>query len=87
MNIYDTIIIGGGKAGLSTAYHLRRTGRLMAKHLGQFASVLTYRVQLNLWQMPKGDHEYPHKNEFSNTCRTMRSAMGFRLSARCGSIH
>jgi glycine/D-amino acid oxidase-like deaminating enzyme len=49
MNIYDTIIIGGGKAGLSTAYHLRRTGRLMAKHLGQFASVLTYRVQLNLW--------------------------------------
>ena len=75
---YDIIIIGGGQAGLSAAYFLRRTGRSFVilddsetpggswprtwDSLRLFSPV-DY-SSIAGWQMPQGENEYPHKDEF-----------------------
>lgn len=76
--LYDTIIIGGGQSGLSVAYFLRRKKRNYIilddrkKPGGAWQetwdsltlfSPSTY-SSLSGWQMPKGNQEYPSKNEF-----------------------
>ena len=78
MKVYDTIIIGGGQAGLATAYFLRRidVDYLMLddkKHPGgawlqtwnslKLFSPTSY-SSLPGWQMPKSANEYPTKDEF-----------------------
>lgn len=79
MKIYDTIIIGGGQAGLSVAYFLRRhkeldylilddQDRAGGAWLQTWDSLKLFSpVQyssLSGWMMPKGDQEYPSKHEF-----------------------
>ncbi len=80
MKIYDTIIIGGGQAGLSVAYFLRRSGLNylilddQEKPGGAWLQtweclVLFSPTQYNSlsgWQMPMGKREYPTRNEFIN---------------------
>lgn len=78
MKTYDLIIIGGGQAGLSVAYFLRRSGLEYLilddqEHPG--GAWLNYWDSLKLfsptdynslsgWQMPKSDEEYPRRDEF-----------------------
>ncbi len=78
MKIHDCIIIGGGQAGLSVAYFLRRhaleylilDNRENAGGAWQdtwdslkLFSPATY-SSLSGWMMPKGKEEYPSKEEF-----------------------
>lgn len=78
MKIYDTIVIGGGQAGLSVAYFLRRAkldylvlddrekaggAWLQTWDSLQLFSPTEY-SSLSGWAMPKSKEEYPHKNEF-----------------------
>lgn len=80
MKVYDSIIIGGGQAGLSVGYYLRR-GKLdylilddQEKPGGAWLKTwdslkLFSPVQyssLSGWMMPKSNEEYPSKNEFVN---------------------
>ncbi|WP_298922483.1 ArsO family NAD(P)H-dependent flavin-containing monooxygenase [uncultured Roseobacter sp.] len=75
---FDIIIIGGGQAGLSPAYFLRRTGLRFVilddsdKPGGSWTrtwdslrlfSPVDY-SSIAGWQMPQGEDEYPHKDEF-----------------------
>ncbi|MEM7085219.1 MAG: ArsO family NAD(P)H-dependent flavin-containing monooxygenase [Bacteroidota bacterium] len=78
MKVYDTIVIGGGQAGLSVAYFLRRhqidylilddqekpggAWQQTWDSLKLFSPV-TY-SSLSGWMMPKGKEEYPTKDEF-----------------------
>lgn len=78
MNIYDTIIIGGGQAGLSTAYFLRGSNLSYlilddkkepgGSWLNTWESLKLFSPtefsSLSGWQMPKSKNEYPTKNEF-----------------------
>lgn len=78
MKVYDTIIIGGGQAGLSVAFYLRR-GQInflilddQEKAGGSWLSTwdslrLFSPVQYSSlagWMMPKGKVEYPSKDDF-----------------------
>lgn len=78
MKVYDTLIIGGGQAGLSVAYFLRR-GKIDflildanekpgGAWLNTWDSLRLFSpVQyssLSGWMMPKGENEYPSKDEF-----------------------
>ena len=78
MHIHDVIIIGGGQAGLSVAYFLRRTGLdyiildeqdrpggawLQTWDGLKLFSPTTY-SSLSGWQMPPAKNEYPSKDEF-----------------------
>ncbi|GGW44366.1 ArsO family NAD(P)H-dependent flavin-containing monooxygenase [Arenibacter certesii] len=80
MIIYDTIIIGGGQAGISVAYFLRRSALeylildnqdkpggawLQTWESLQLFSPSQY-SSLSGWQMPKTKEEYPTKAEFIN---------------------
>lgn len=80
MKIYDTIVIGGGQAGLSIAYFLRRSkleylvldnqpkpggAWLHTWNSLKLFSPTEY-SSLSGWMMPKSEHEYPTKNEFIN---------------------
>ncbi|MDT0551987.1 ArsO family NAD(P)H-dependent flavin-containing monooxygenase [Urechidicola vernalis] len=78
MKIYDTLVIGGGQAGLSVAYFLRRKkleylvlddqdkpGGAWLKtwdSLKLFSP--TEYSSLSGWGMPKSENEYPLKDEF-----------------------
>lgn len=78
MKIYDSIIIGGGQAGLSTAYYLRRTDVefiILDDQIAAGGSWLHTWESLRLfspvnyssipgWQMPKGKDEYPPQSQF-----------------------
>lgn len=78
MKIYDTLIIGGGQAGLSVAYFLRRNkldylilddqeqagGSWLQTWDGLKLFSPTQYSSLSGWMMPKGVEEYPSKNEF-----------------------
>ncbi|WP_299124720.1 ArsO family NAD(P)H-dependent flavin-containing monooxygenase [uncultured Tenacibaculum sp.] len=78
MKIYDVIIIGGGQAGLSVAYFLRRTNLeylILDKNDKSGGSWLqtwdnlklfspTEYSSLSGWAMPKSENEYPTKEEF-----------------------
>jgi cation diffusion facilitator CzcD-associated flavoprotein CzcO len=78
MKVYDTIVIGGGQAGLSVAYFLRRKkldflvldnqskagGSWLHTWDGlKLFSPVEY-SSLSGWPMPRGANEYPTKNEF-----------------------
>ena len=77
MKVYDTIIIGGGQAGLSTAYFLRRHKLdflVLDDQRGPGGSWLQTWDSLRLfspvqynslsgWPMPKSNEEYPMKDE------------------------
>lgn len=78
MKIYDTIIIGGGQAGLSVAYFLRRhkldylilddQERPGGAWLQTWQSLKLFSPteysSLSGWAMPKGNTEYPSRNDF-----------------------
>ncbi|GGG47188.1 ArsO family NAD(P)H-dependent flavin-containing monooxygenase [Bizionia arctica] len=78
MKLYDTLIIGGGQAGLSVAYFLRRyklNYLVLDDHQKAGGSWLETWDSLKLfsptefsslsgWGMPKGINEYPDKAEF-----------------------
>ena len=78
MKIYDTLIIGGGQAGLSVAYFLRRANleylilddqeKAGGSWLKTWDSLKLFSpVQfssLSGWMMPKGGEVYPTKTEF-----------------------
>ena len=78
MNIYDTLVIGGGQAGLSVAYFLRRHKLAylilddQEKAGGSWLQTWdnlklfspTDYSSLSGWRMPKGENEYPTKDEF-----------------------
>lgn len=78
MNILDTIVIGGGQAGLSMAYFLRRhklnylilddREKAGGAWLSTWDSLKLFSPteysSLSGWRMPKGGNEYPSKDEF-----------------------
>ncbi len=78
MKVYDTIVIGGGQAGLSMGYFLRRQKLdylILDDNHDSGGSWLQTWDNLKLfspvqfssmsgWMMPKGEGEYPTKNEF-----------------------
>lgn len=78
MKVYDVIIIGGGQAGLSVAYYLRRSSldylilddqkKAGGAWLETWESLKLFSPteysSLSGRQMPKGKSEYPTKNEF-----------------------
>lgn len=78
MKVLDTIIIGGGQAGLSAAYFMRRSGldylvldnqeKAGGSWLHTWDSLRLFSpVQyssLSGWMMPPGKDEYPGKQEF-----------------------
>ncbi|MCM4166325.1 putative oxidoreductase CzcO [Arenibacter antarcticus] len=78
MIIYDTIIIGGGQAGLSVAYFLRRSSleylildnqkKPGGAWLETWESLQLFSPtqfsSISGWQMPKSKGEYPTKKEF-----------------------
>ncbi|MCG8332736.1 MAG: ArsO family NAD(P)H-dependent flavin-containing monooxygenase [Chitinophagales bacterium] len=78
MKVYDTIVIGGGQAGLSVAYFLRRhqldylvlddQERAGGSWLQTWESLKLFSPtaysSLSGWRMPKGEEEYPSRNDF-----------------------
>lgn len=80
LNIYDTIIIGGGQAGLSVAYFMKRTNlkyvildnqtKSGGAWLYTWESLKLFSPSkyssLSGWQMPPTKNEYPTKDEFLN---------------------
>ncbi|MCT4622438.1 MAG: ArsO family NAD(P)H-dependent flavin-containing monooxygenase [Schleiferiaceae bacterium] len=78
MKIYDTIVIGGGQAGLSTAFYLRRkkldflvldeNEKPGGAWLHTWDSLRLFSPteysSLHGWAMPKSEEEYPTKSEF-----------------------
>ena len=78
MKVYDVVIIGGGQAGLSIAYFLRRselTYLILDNQPDAGGSWLKTWDSLKLfspseysslsgWAMPKSENEYPTKTEF-----------------------
>ncbi|MDZ7720862.1 MAG: ArsO family NAD(P)H-dependent flavin-containing monooxygenase [Balneolaceae bacterium] len=91
MKIYDTIIIGGGQAGLSVAYFLRRSDLeylILDDHKEAGGSWLETWDSLKLfspseysslpgWQMPKSENEYPTKNEFIDYLKAYQERYDF----------
>ncbi|MEP2238072.1 MAG: ArsO family NAD(P)H-dependent flavin-containing monooxygenase [Maribacter sp.] len=93
MKIYDIIIIGGGQAGLSVAYFLRRSSLSYLildnqKEAGgswlktwdslKLFSPSTY-SSLSGWGMPKSDAEYPTKSEFIDYVSAYEIRYGFTV--------
>ena len=78
MKIYQTLIIGGGQAGLSVAYFLKRhkldylilddQSKSGGSWLETWDSLRLFSPveysSLSGWMMPKGEEEYPTKDEF-----------------------
>jgi len=79
-NIYDTIVIGGGQAGLSVAYFMRKTNLRYVildnqkepggAWLHTWESLKLFSPSkfssLSGWQLPPTKDEYPTKDEFLN---------------------
>lgn len=75
--MYDTIIVGGGQSGLATAYFLRRSGLNFLvldeqasaggawQHAWHSLRLFSPAEASSLpgWLMPKGDHDYPSREE------------------------
>ena len=80
LEIYDTIIIGGGQAGLSVAYFLQKTKLKYLildnqsepggawQHTWDSLKLFSPAQYSSLsgWQMPATENEYPTKLEFLN---------------------
>jgi thioredoxin reductase len=80
LKVYDTIIIGGGQAGLSVAYFMKRTNLeyiILDNQMKSGGAWLHTWDSLKLfspskysslsgWQMPPTKNEYPSKEEFLN---------------------
>lgn len=78
MKVYDTLVIGGGQAGLSVAYFLRRKKldylvlddqkKPGGSWLQTWDSLKLFSPteysSLSGWGMPKSEYEYPAKDEF-----------------------
>ncbi|QXP58802.1 ArsO family NAD(P)H-dependent flavin-containing monooxygenase [Olleya sp. HaHaR_3_96] len=78
MKIYDTLVIGGGQAGLSVAYFLRRhkldylilddQDQIGGAWLHTWDSLKLFSPteysSLSGWGMPKGNEDYPSKTHF-----------------------
>ncbi len=78
MKVFDTLIIGGGQAGLSVAYFLRRNKldylvlddkeKTGGSWLQTWDSLKLFSPteysSLSDWRMPKSENEYPTKGEF-----------------------
>lgn len=78
IKIYDTLVIGGGQAGLSVAYFLRRNkldylvlddqSKAGGSWLQTWDSLKLFSPteysSLSGWGMPKSENEYPTKDEF-----------------------
>ncbi|TYC10570.1 FAD-dependent oxidoreductase [Bizionia gelidisalsuginis] len=93
MKIYDVLIIGGGQAGLSIAYFLRRSSLTYLivdnqQEAGgswsqtwdslKLFSPSTY-SSLSGWAMPKSKEEYPTKSEFINYLSAYEKRYGFTI--------
>lgn len=93
MKVYDTIVIGGGQAGLSIAYYLRRNDLdylILDDHKEAGGSWLEIWDHLKLfspteysslsgWQMPKSEHEYPTKDEFIDYLKVYQERYDFSV--------
>lgn len=91
MKIYDTIIIGGGQAGLSVAYFLRRSSLEFlivddqkesgGAWLKTWESLKLFSPteysSLSGWQMPKSRAEYPTRKEFLDYLKAYQERYNF----------
>ena len=89
--IYPVIVVGGGQAGLSAAYYLRRKkiGYLVLDANNEpggswhktWASLRLFSPSeyssLSGWAMPKTEQEYPSKNEFIDYLTQYENRYGF----------
>lgn len=93
MKVYDTIIIGGGQAGLSLAYFMRRHSFdylilddqdspggswLQTWDSLKLFSPVQY-SSLSGWMMPRGQAEYPGKDEFLNYLQAYEERYNFPI--------
>lgn len=97
MKVYDVIIIGGGQAGLSTAYFLRRSSLSYLildnqqnpggswnqtwDNLKLFSP--TDYSSLSGWAMPKSKEEYPTKEEFLSYLSAYENRYDFPIQRPC----
>lgn len=93
MKVHDVIIIGGGQAGLSVAYFLKRTNLeylVLDKNDRPGGSWLQTWDELKLfspteysslsgWAMPKSKNEYPTKKEFINYLENYEARYNFPI--------
>ena len=93
MKLYDTLIIGGGQAGLSTAYFLRRhkldylilddQDKPGGAWLHTWDSLKLFSPtefsSLSGWGMPKGEQEYPNKTDFINYLEQYQNRYDFPI--------
>ncbi len=91
--VYENIIIGGGQAGLSIAYFLKKRKidyLILDDQKESGGSWLNTWDKLKLfspvqfsslsgWQMPKGDFEYPSKNDFLDYLKNYESRYNFPI--------
>lgn len=93
MKVYDVIIIGGGQAGLSVAYFLRRSPlnylildnqqEAGGSWLQTWDSLKLFSPSdyssLSGWAMPKSNEEYPTKAEFINYLSAYENRYDFAI--------
>ena len=93
MKVYDTIVIGGGQAGLSMGYFLRRQkldylilddreepgGAWLDTWDGLKLFSPAQFSSLSGWMMPKGGEEYPPKTEFLDYLRAYENRYDFPI--------
>ena len=93
MKVYDTIVIGGGQAGLSMGYFLRRQKldylilddreEPGGAWLNTWDSLKLFSPgqfsSLSGWMMPKGTEEYPGKDEFLDYLRAYEQRYNFPI--------
>lgn len=100
MEIYDTIVIGGGQAGLSTAFYLRRkklnflvldeNEKPGGAWLHTWDSLRLFSPveysSLHGWKMPKSEQEFPTKIEFISYLETYEKRYGFPVKRKTRAI-